>query len=63
MANRLAKRKLKCILDTGARIAVTANAGCILQIAAEARRQGQTLGVAHPMELLDLSYQGKPVPN
>jgi glycolate oxidase iron-sulfur subunit len=59
MAQRLARRKLQNILSTGANAVITANAGCILQIAREARQQGQRLPIYHPMDLLDLSYRGK----
>lgn len=57
MAERLARRKLNNIRSTGARLVVTANAGCLLQIAREARMQGESLKIMHPMELLDLSYR------
>jgi len=57
MADRLARRKLENILRTGAEIVLAANAGCMLQIAAEIRRQRLPLQVMHPMELLDLSYR------
>jgi glycolate oxidase iron-sulfur subunit len=57
MADRLGNRKLQNILSTGARVVVTSNAGCILQIAREARQQGHKLSVVHPMELLDASYR------
>ena len=40
---RLARRKLENILSTGADAVITANAGCILQIAREARQQGRAL--------------------
>ncbi|MFO0896144.1 MAG: (Fe-S)-binding protein [Pirellulales bacterium] len=59
MAGRLSRRKLKNIVSTGARVVVTANAGCLLQIAREARQQGERLAVVHPMDLLDLSYRGE----
>jgi len=59
MAERLSRRKLANILTTGASVVVTANAGCLLQIAREARTQGQQLRVIHPMDLLDLSYRGE----
>jgi glycolate oxidase iron-sulfur subunit len=59
MAQRLSRRKLQNILNTGASAIITANAGCILQIAREARQQGQRLPIYHPMDLLDLSYRGK----
>jgi glycolate dehydrogenase iron-sulfur subunit len=57
MASRLSRRKLANILSTGARAVITGNAGCLLQIAREARSQGQKLWIAHPVELLDLSYR------
>jgi glycolate oxidase iron-sulfur subunit len=59
MAGRLSRRKLNNILSTGASVVVTANAGCLMQIACEARMQGRMLRLAHPMELLDLSYRGQ----
>jgi len=57
MADRLGHRKLKNILSTGARVVVTANAGCLLQIAREAKMQGEVLKIVHPIDLLDLSYR------
>ena len=57
MADRLSRRKLANILSTGAQIVVTGNAGCLLQIGREARAQGHRLWIAHPMDLLDLSYR------
>lgn len=58
MAGRLSRRKLDHILKTGAQAVLTANAGCLLQVQREARQQGQRLWVAHPMDLLDMSYRG-----
>jgi glycolate oxidase iron-sulfur subunit len=57
MAGRLSRRKLENILKTGAEVVLTANAGCLLQIGREAREQGRRLWVAHPIDLLDLSYR------
>ena len=57
MAERLSRRKLRNIIDTGARLVITANAGCLMQIACEARMQRQVLKIVHPMDLLDLSYR------
>jgi glycolate oxidase iron-sulfur subunit len=61
MAERLARRKLNNIRATGARLVITANAGCLLQIAREARLQGESLKIMHPMDLLDLAYRRQPV--
>ncbi len=58
MSDRLSRRKLANILNTGARAVLTANAGCLLQIDREARRQKQSLWIAHPMDVLDMSYRG-----
>jgi glycolate oxidase iron-sulfur subunit len=54
---RLSRRKLDNSRRTGARAVITGNAGCILQVAREAREQGEKLWVVHPMDLLDLSYR------
>jgi glycolate oxidase iron-sulfur subunit len=59
MADRLSRRKLEKILSTGARIVLASNAGCLLQIGREVRRQRKPLAVMHPMDLLDLSYRGE----
>jgi glycolate oxidase iron-sulfur subunit len=59
MSQRLSERKMENILSTGADAVITANAGCLLQIAREARKQGHKLPIYHPMDLLDLSYRGK----
>ncbi|HEY4307824.1 MAG TPA: (Fe-S)-binding protein [Pirellulales bacterium] len=59
MSARLSRRKLDNILKTGSRVVLTGNAGCLLQIMREARSRDERLLVAHPMDLLDLSYQGK----
>ncbi len=58
MSDRLSRRKLENILSTGARIVLTANAGCLLQIEREVRQARLPLRVMHPMELMDLSYRG-----
>lgn len=62
MADRLSRRKLANILSTGARAVLTANAGCLLQIEREARRQRERLWIAHPIDVLDMSYRGVAAP-
>ncbi len=57
MSARLSRRKLDNIRSTGASVVVTANAGCLLQIAREARAGGEKLRVVHPIDLLDASYR------
>ena len=60
MSQQLAERKLAHIRDTQANTIVTANAGCLLQIMKEAKRQGHRLRIVHPMDLLCESYTGAP---
>jgi glycolate oxidase iron-sulfur subunit len=62
MSARLSRRKLENIRRTGARAVLTANAGCLLQIAREARLQGEPLWIAHPIDLLDMSYRKQKPP-
>jgi glycolate oxidase iron-sulfur subunit len=62
MADRLAARKLKNILSTGADTLISGNAGCSLQIQAALKQAGSPIWVAHPMEILDLSYRGLKLP-
>lgn len=57
MSDRLSKRKLANIDTTGAEVVITANAGCLLQIAREGRQQGRPFRVVHPIDLLDRSYR------
>jgi len=65
MSDRLAKRKLENLLATNPQAIITANVGCSMQIQSSLRRAGREIWVAHPMELLDLSYRGlkPPVPS
>lgn len=62
MADQLGQRKLNNILDTGAEVVISGNVGCTLQIDSQLRQAKKPLWVAHPMEILDLSYRNqKPV--
>lgn len=60
MAGRLLARKVDRVLATGAQAVVTANAGCILQIAAGLRARGAPTRVLHLAEVLDQAYGGGP---
>ena len=62
MSQRLSRRKLENIRCTGASAVLTANAGCLLQVIRQAREDGDKLWVAHPMDVLDLSYRGERPP-
>jgi glycolate oxidase iron-sulfur subunit len=60
-AEELGERKAKNVLNTGARMIVTSNPGCMLQIQAALKRMGHEMPMAHPMEVVDASIRGEPV--
>jgi glycolate oxidase iron-sulfur subunit len=61
-AAELGERKANNILKTGARLIVTSNPGCMLQIQASLKKMGHDgLPMAHPIEVLDASLRGEPV--
>ncbi len=62
MSDRLSERKLQNILACDVQAVITGNAGCSLQIQAAVRRSGRRIWVAHPMDVLDLSYRRQPPP-
>jgi hypothetical protein len=47
---------------TGADVLVTANSGCLMQIASAMRRSGRSVALAHTAEVLDASLRGTPYP-
>jgi glycolate oxidase iron-sulfur subunit len=59
-AAELGDRKAGNVLATGAEVMVTANPGCLMQVAAALRRQGGRIGLAHTVEVLDASLRGLP---
>lgn len=59
MSQQLQSRKLTAIESTGASLVLTANAGCLLQITRGATVNRDRFWIGHPMDLLDMSYQGK----
>jgi glycolate oxidase iron-sulfur subunit len=61
-AAELGERKANNILKTGARIIVTSNPGCMLQIQSSLKKMGhEGLPMAHPVEVLDASLRGEPI--
>jgi glycolate oxidase iron-sulfur subunit len=52
-ADRLLDGKIDAILATGADAVITANPGCMLQLAAGLRSRGKTVPVLHVIEVLD----------
>jgi glycolate oxidase iron-sulfur subunit len=63
MAARLQDRKVRHIQATGAEAVVTANPGCIIQIAQGLRARGMRVPVLHLVEVLDQAYGGPPAGN
>ncbi|HEX2774565.1 MAG TPA: heterodisulfide reductase-related iron-sulfur binding cluster [Micromonosporaceae bacterium] len=60
-ATELGDRKARDVLATDAQLLVTANPGCLMQIAAATRRAGGRIAVAHTAQVLDASILGRPV--
>ncbi|PWU23080.1 MAG: glycolate oxidase [Candidatus Rokuibacteriota bacterium] len=57
-ARELGDRKAERVLATGAEVYVSANPGCLVQVAAALRRSGRPLPALHPIELVDASLAG-----
>ncbi|GAA2871230.1 glycolate oxidase iron-sulfur subunit [Actinoplanes cyaneus] len=57
-AAELGDRKAAAVLGTGASLLVTANPGCLMQVAAAVRRQGGSIALAHTAQVLDASLRG-----
>lgn len=62
VAEELGQMKAKNLVNTGAALIASPNPGCSLQIQKHLALQGQHLPLMHPMELLDLSIRGLPLP-
>jgi glycolate oxidase iron-sulfur subunit len=59
-ARELGNRKAANIVATGAQLLVTANPGCLMQVATSIDRSGHPMGLAHTIEVLDASIHGRP---
>ncbi|MBM4070602.1 MAG: (Fe-S)-binding protein [Planctomycetes bacterium] len=59
MAERLGQRKARHILATDAQAVFAGNVGCLLQIGRYVRQQRPAMRVAHPVDALLASYEGK----
>jgi glycolate oxidase iron-sulfur subunit len=57
----LGERKARNVLAAGAQLLVTSNPGCHLQIQASLKRLGESMPMAHVMEVVDASIHGAPV--
>ena len=60
MSIKLLDEKMKKIEDSGAKIVVTANPGCQIQLNWGSKRSGLKIEVLHLMELLDRCYKTDP---
>ena len=61
-ARELGDRKAANVMATGAALLVTANPGCLMQVASALQRSGAaTMGLAHTVEVIDASIRGLPV--
>lgn len=58
VAEELGDQKVNNLLNTGAKMIVSANPGCSLQIKKHLRQQEKEMPLLHPMELLDYSIRG-----
>jgi len=56
-AAELGDRKARDVLATGAELLVTANPGCLMQVAAAVRRRGGRIALAHTARVLDASIR------
>ncbi len=58
-ARELGDRKARNILATEAQLLVTANPGCLMQVASAIKRTGTSIGLAHTIEVIDASISGR----
>ena len=57
-ARELGHRNAAAVLATGAEVLVTANPGCLTQVASALDRAGGSITLAHTVEVLDASIRG-----
>ena len=60
-ARELGDRKAANVLRTKAQLLVTANPGCLMQVASSVERAGGRIALAHTVEVLDASIRGLPL--
>ena len=62
VAAELGQMKVKSLLNTGATLVASPNPGCSLQIQQHMAGQQRAIPLFHPIELLDFSMRGVPLP-
>ncbi|MDQ3359820.1 MAG: heterodisulfide reductase-related iron-sulfur binding cluster [Actinomycetota bacterium] len=60
-ARELGDRKAANIATTGASLLITANPGCLMQVATSLQRTGHTIALTHTAMVLDASIRGVPL--
>lgn len=60
-ARELGDRKAANIVSTGAELLVTANPGCLMQVATSLERAGRSIRLSHTALVLDASIRGVPL--
>ena len=58
VAEELGEKKANNLLNTGAKLIVSSNPGCSLQIQKHLHQKGKEMPLLHPMQLLDYSIRG-----
>lgn len=61
VANELGRQKVNNLTNTGAKVIVSPNPGCALQIKKHLQLQGKEIKLFHPLELLDFSMEGSKI--
>lgn len=59
IAEALGTMKVTNLLNTGATLIASSNPGCSLQVKQALAKQGKAIALLHPMQLLDMSIQGR----
>jgi glycolate oxidase iron-sulfur subunit len=62
-AREIGRRKVDSVLAAAPALLVSANPGCTLQIQMLLRERGHDVRTAHPIEVLDASIRGVPLPD
>jgi glycolate oxidase iron-sulfur subunit len=57
-ARELGDRKAANIVATGAKVLITANPGCLMQVRSALSRRGEVIALKHTVEVLDASIRG-----
>lgn len=59
IAEELGQMKATSLMNTGAAVIASSNPGCSLQIKQSLEKQGKTVEIKHPIQLLDMAIKGE----